>query len=891
MILAKKKKTNENIMKQIYLYSLETRDFYTDEELKLNDYYFKALRLKKKIKPKLEELQKIMNYYEDLDFEEDDVETLNNYIKYSNKFFNYDMRYKNIVNLISKLKKELSTLIKSYPSDKPRTLRSDSFHIKNKIGLFESSLTRLCEMKTDETTMNMFVIRVFHFDILKSIMDNGFIYDGEKYIYLTSSARQIRTKKIVVIKESLYRSKENAVTCGMPLELINEKGGFNANKYQAYLALANSASTKWEGFNIDEVIVVNDFATTLNVEVDFVNDESFEITRKRMPIEIEHMDGCGIMLPEISESSFMFRMPWMKGLCVPIDFMKFIKENIDKGATYKIKDIYGKEYDLSDGKIKIILTKSQFKLHSMYDNWDTYVNNFKEYDCEAAKLNPEDIGDKATINYQMLQTLDSMKTNELEKIAEQTVEDLNNLSSDKDTILKVLGVDENKKDSLSPFQKSLLLYPELLNDSHTKEMIKSKKRKLVKDAKAGKLRVNGYYTFIIPDLYAFCEWLFMNNQNPKGLLENKQVYCNLFEEGDLDLLRAPHLYREHAIRNNIHKKELEKWFITKGVYTSVHDPISKILMFDVDGDKSLVVKDDTLINVAKRDMEDVVPLFYNMKKAGSQQLTTQYMYESLINAYKANIGIISNDITKIWNSDVPNIDAVRQLCMYNNFVIDFAKTLYMPTVPDDIKKQFKEISNTKLPHFFKYAKDKEEHQVQEIPDNIEDCKVVDKLEYIIPNKPLRFKKLFGEVDYKMLMWNAYTKHDESIVERFIELDKEERFNVDTQVNTTQYEHDKYVYREMQKLGLPVVKIVDILVREFFGKNSNYKKALWNVYGYQIYKNLERNMSKCRRCNDCDDLFKGKVNEFLCEKCKLERNRVAWRESKRKKRMSPKSSSQ
>ena len=41
-----------------------------------------------------------------------------------------------------------------------------------------------------------------------------------------------------------------------------------------------------------------------------------------------------------------------------------------------------------------------------------------------------------------------------------------------------------------------------------------------------------------------------------------------------------YLYREHAIRKNVLDERIAEWFITKGVYTSVKDPISKILMFD-----------------------------------------------------------------------------------------------------------------------------------------------------------------------------------------------------------------------------------------------------------------------------------------------------------------------
>lgn len=69
-------------------------------------------------------------------------------------------------------------------------------------------------------------------------------------------------------------------------------------------------------------------------------------------------------------------------------------------------------------------------------------------------------------------------------------------------------------------------------------------------------------------------------------------------------------------------------------------------------------------------MVGVVPLYYEMIKAEAQELNSDNMYVALTSAYKANIGIISNEITKIWNNEKPNVDAVKWLCMYNNFVID-----------------------------------------------------------------------------------------------------------------------------------------------------------------------------------------------------------------------------
>jgi hypothetical protein len=238
-------------------------------------------------------------------------------------------------------------------------------------------------------------------------------------------------------------------------------------------------------------------------------------------------------------------------------------------------------------------------------------------------------------------------------------------------MLKVLGVMKENTNK-NYLQQALEIYPELLNDTYSREILKNVKRSLVKEGRAGKLDIEGKYTFICPDLFAFSQWLILGIENPTGLLVNGEVSCRLYKnEPKLDCLRSPHLYLEHAVRNNVVDKEKARWFITNGVYTSVHDPISKILMFDVDGDKSLVCADHTIIEVAERNMEGIVPLFYNMAVAGKGSISNDVIYNGLKAAYTGgNIGVISNNITKIWNSTHINLDAIKWLCMENNFVID-----------------------------------------------------------------------------------------------------------------------------------------------------------------------------------------------------------------------------
>ena len=829
--------------------------------------------------------------------------------------------------LLEMLSNKVEENIRTEGTHHIRTLNENELSEKNVISVFDSYFTRTIGAQPDELCEDFMVIQVYYFDIIKDLIYNGFMYKGEKYVYFTSSAGQIRTKKTVFVKESVWKKYEKSIMCGLTMDKINEKGGNNPNKHLAYLALANSATDVWEEFNIDKTIVIDDFETDVFGTYDLVDDEDYSITRVSDYVPIPHTDGAGMMLPCMGKNR-MVRLPWVKGLLGVFDYKKFIEVN---NCSPVIKDIYGKEHDVIEEGIQIIFTKSQFKMWKYYDSWEQYKEMYKKYNCTAGCTNIEEDRIKdATINYQMLQTLTDITDEEIEKITESSVYQLKSLCpSVKDIkLLDEKEVIKRKKEAVdnikaifgvtpyntnkTAFQKAIELYPDLLNDEYTKSHLKSIKDSMVKRYKAGKLQVHGKYTFILPDFYAACEYWFMGIQEPKGLLEDGEVFCWLFRKNEkLNCLRSPHLFVEHAVRNNMawsgradKKDELREWFGTDAVYTSTHDMISKILQFDVDGDKSLVVADKTLIEVAERNVKkyDIVPLYYNMKKAAPVKLNSESIYAGLNAAFTGgNIGIYSNNISKIWNSDVfisgteeekkQAVDIVKLLCMENNFVIDFAKTLYKPERPEDIHEIITEYTKESLPHFFTYAKDKSGNQVVDVNESF-----VNKLNYVIPNPRINCRNLgLGKIDYNLMMNNPgieckvkldkgrlIKEETDPLITKYCELNSDHHFSIDSISNNDKSKSgndlkynvikDKMKY-ELSQFGYSDIEITDILIKYLYGiKNSKYKDALWLCYGDIIVENLERYFKpqmKSIQCVDCGkwfeiDIFDSKTDR--CENC-------------------------
>lgn len=743
-------------------------------------------------------------------------------------------------------------------------------------------------MRENQLNTELIIIKVYYFGVAENIIKNGFMLGDEKYVFFSASAGQIRTKKFVVVKESLLNECWNTLTCGLTVDIINAKGGVNINKYLAYLALCNSATDEWTSFNVDRCIVVEDFETSVNGTVDFIDEKTYTIERKSMAVPITHTDGCGMILPSVSKKNFMCRAPWIKGLLSPFPFDKFIREANKRDSTKNhgiVKDIYGKEHDILGEEIEVIFTKSQFKMYKFFESWEEYCEKFTLYGCTAGKCNEEEnyISD-AKFNYQMMQTLVDLTDEEIEAMCQITNNNLKEISSSRKVMLKVFGAtpDNEKRNN---FQECLMLYPELLQDVYTREILRDLKKSMEKEAHAGRIDIKGKYLFLIPDLYAFCEHLFLHIEEPEGLLQDGEVYCRVFPTvKKLDCLRSPHLYIEHAVRQNVtgENPEHKRWYITSGIYTSCHDLISKILQFDVDGDRSLVCADETIVTAAERNCDNIVPLYYSMAKAPAQQIDYHNLYAGMITAYTGgNIGEYSNSITKIWNSKNPNLEAIKLLCMENNFTIDYAKTLYKPVRPDNIDAMIKGAVRGKVPHFFLYAKDKEikgsnRHKKKKKPMQIEprNQSCVNRLCDIIKLYKFDFsKKQLGYFDYKMLMNDSETSicnNDKELIDKYYQLS----CAINCQMNGDD-ENNNYhmVFEEIKNKLLEVepniYHLTDVLILQLFHiKKARHKVVFWNCFGNIVFENLQKNVDqKAVMCEDCGKRFLPPArNVIRCLEC-------------------------
>lgn len=821
---------------------------------------------------------------------------------------------------IQEIKKALSELKNQFRDaivankDTKRTLIYEKIAKRNgygissgkKVTISDSALTRTLGLNKNKFNPEICIIRVYYTGIMESLIKNGFMYDGHEYEFFTASAGQTKDKKFVAIRKDLKEKHWNKLMAGLSIKEINDCGGCNTAKYLAYVSLCSSMSKTWKGFDIDKSIVVDDFQNEVTGEVDYIDYDTYEITHGVRTLPMEQNDGCGMMLPSVSSKDFVIRLPWFKGLLGVFDFRKFIEVN---DCSPVVKDIYGVEHNIIEEDIQVIFTKSQFKMWKYYKDWNDYKERFKKYNCEACIGNEEDeeFDNVRNINYQMIQTLRCLTDDEILNLSQPNLDEIlslgvstKNKKVDKEHILEIFGAVESNKNK-SPFQKCLCEYPEMLQDKYIKEQLKSKKESLVRDLYSAKFLVEGNYTFAVPDLYAFCEHLIMGIENPNGLLKAGEVSCRLFDNGiDLDCLRSPHLYCEHCIETN----NIQEWFITNAIYTNSHDFMSRIMALDWDGDHLFVCNNEIIIKAAKKVIKklNICPLYYEMKKADSTPVNNDSLFRCMEMAFNSkSIGYYSNAITKIWNIGRNNdwsltdeqVKVIKLLVGENNFQIDYFKTMYMPTRPDNINYIISKYLNVKVPRFFEYAKNYEEEKTDTLTDT-----PANNIAKIIKIPRIQYGKYDFETqfDYTKFLSSPMTdsRFNSKVVGIYKDVINSSRFDKKQDEVVKDYRFvisgaRNKIYSRCKEIGVTNWHdIVDNIVEEIFNRNpTGKKKMFWEMFGNTMYQHLmkdfdsEIDISYCIDCGEEIIVRKG-TNTCRCKECQERYTLVTHREDMREK---------
>lgn len=430
-------------------------------------------------------------------------------------------------------------------------------------------------------------------DEMRKLVFEGFYVNGIKYVISERSASMVRQGMLSFVDESISEELNKRVS----MDLDFSKKPVTISKYEAYRGLCLSSCHCLENW-YPKIIVVPDYETIIpNQTIKYVYDKKInfkdrdtgkdrewiqkDIATKTTDIKINAFDGCGICHPSIMRefekrigtderiNSIVLRAPYIKGCVHEMNYEDFYKERNVKS----IRDIWGKEYDVTPGSEPlIIITESMYKGYKYfnytgtYKDWKKYWEIFRKYNncIGVAKwnftLDQEPL--MTRVNYQVLQDLD-LDFEDFKHLADDSIkwyEDI--INNGPIYTYCFLGISEDSVDEpLNNYAAAIIRNPEMIKEQSVRDYLNNLLEKYRNEFKCGKLWINSTFKFLVPDMIALMEHI--GGLKVNGCLARDEFYS--FDRrgvmnGERLIERNPHICKsEHTILNAVDNDLTKKY--------------------------------------------------------------------------------------------------------------------------------------------------------------------------------------------------------------------------------------------------------------------------------------------------------------------------------------------
>jgi hypothetical protein len=530
---------------------------------------------------------------------------------------------------------------------------------------------------------------------------NGFTINGVKYKRLLCGAGQARRNN------SLWISEDYEVALKYLLNNNRKDIEIVPAKYSAYFSLASSASLE---VSTPYFCVVNDLEINRVERVDFIEEvENADdlVIEKDMEIPFNLWDGQGIISPKQAKlwadeleldyvpSTFIIRSNFIKGMVAVIDFHRFS----DEIGEHFITDAWGNKVNIRD--MDVILTQSQFKLWNAYDSMEEYQKNARKNHLtwSVTRVSPKKENRYCFLNYQFVQAL-NLNDEQMKKLCSKTVDFFAKVTRKEIdyTLLYLLGKNAEEFDPdifdhlHDNVTKALILNNHLIQDPYVKNHLVHSLNKKIKESYIGNLIVDGQYTMMVADPYAFMEHIF--DLPITGLLYRNEHYNSYwFKKGynKIAAMRAPLTWRSEVnILNLKSNSKTEEWYQhldncliynVFGLDNLIHGGS------DEDGDIVCITNNQQVIEGAYGGL----PIHYDTKKAKKVKIDDSKLWESDINGFNSKVGFVTNCATSafallpLFPEDSPEyketIDRLKRFRKEQGSTIDAAKGLLIKPFP------------------------------------------------------------------------------------------------------------------------------------------------------------------------------------------------------------------
>ncbi len=537
----------------------------------------------------------------------------------------------------------------------------------------------------------------------KYINENKFFINNIPYVRLLCSAGNARRNTAIFIDENYANNLKKILNNDRNIDIELSPAKFNA-----YFSLASSATLVVSN---PYFCVVKDCEIVRKEKVEFVeevDDADDKVYECEKDIAFNLFDGQGLISPRKAKewaeelgldyipSVFIIRSNFIKGMVCVFDFLKFAEENDKRYIT----DVWGNSVDIRN--MDIVLTQSQFKLWNAFNNIEHYITNCKRNNLGwgISRYSHKNENNHTFLNYQFLQVLNLDKSN-IEGLCKKTLDYFQNtISNNKDfTLLYLLG-----KNTASGFDKDIIkktndvctkaiIYNNaLIDDSYIKNHIIHSLNKKIRESYIGNILVDGFYTTMVADPYALCEYIF--GMEVKGLLQRDQHYNKYWlnrNKTKIAGMRAPLTYRSEVdILSLVDNNATKKWYqyLSTCCIFNVHGCDDMILGgSDKDGDLICLTDQPEIINNTYNELF----IYYETNKVGKEIIIESDLYKWDIKGFNTRVGFLTNLSTTMY-SMLPLFDEnsneykeilrrLKQCRKEQGAIIDSTKGLIIRPIP------------------------------------------------------------------------------------------------------------------------------------------------------------------------------------------------------------------
>lgn len=502
-----------------------------------------------------------------------------------------------------------------------------------------------------------------------TIIEKGLYINGFRYVRLMCSAGQARVNTVILIREDFEEETKRRLKCGAKEIKITK------NKYNAYFALSSSSTYLIPKPN---VLLVGDCEIEMTKHVDWISkippeektklSNNERVSEEDKTLSFNLFDGCGAISVEFAKriaeeldldyipSAYCIRCAYVKGMVFVVDFKEYAREN----DITVVPDMYGNPQRVED--IDIILTKSQFKLYNAYDSIEDYNRLCEENGIlwGVTKATPKKDNNYFRSNYQFCQALSLTDDEDIAELCQPTVDWLSGIVGQdvNYSLLYLLGnICDNPDNDFSQIlrltddkvAKALLLNHDMIREEYIRSTVVQSINKKIRETYLGKLILEGNFSVMIPDMYAFMQHAF--GQKVTGALQENEYYSHFWNERNVDTvvgMRSPLTWRSEVNKLSlVQNKITEKWFkyLTSGIVYNVWG-CDCIIHADSDWDGDLVASTNNKIFLKCR--YDNLPITYEKSTVEKEYIKEEELYQADIMSFNSTIGQITNISTTFY---------------------------------------------------------------------------------------------------------------------------------------------------------------------------------------------------------------------------------------------------